>query len=464
MAQVEWSVRGRLLLVPQLKEIAGQTTVDTDDGKAVPLAGVTVKVSAKEFGLDPTGWEEWDQGVTDKDGNFDIRKTKDQTNRRFRVSVQFKDSALKIYPPNDSLAKKLVDLVPILLPGGPIVQIGAAVAENVLEQLVEQTTRVLYDVKWYVVHEDDTGNKHGAGVVQLNNLTFKAGAMQDRGGFEPRRHAEIWWLVKAASACLASMGFPFRGDRTIAVLHPWDNPAVGDAVEESYTNPYNDITYLLRNSKKDQFDANTILHELMHLWTFQHTEKEERLATYLLIKGTTHDGMVAPWAAWNEAFAESVSNELYREMFGTSATVYGAFPAERRPYSRPYLKRKMVRTASDLNVYENGWQSVFGLLLCPDIVSLDMNGSGPYATDMTPGVQPTGVHNKPPRVELTDLLAALGGDNKDGGLSIQDMRTDRFLSMIKVPGFDNLMQAAFLSILDPAETRQPASLLPAAVT
>ena len=57
MAQVEWSVRGRLLLVPQLKEIAGMATVGTDDGKAVPLAGVAVKVSALEFGLDPTGWE-----------------------------------------------------------------------------------------------------------------------------------------------------------------------------------------------------------------------------------------------------------------------------------------------------------------------------------------------------------------------------------------------------------------------
>ena len=461
MAQVEWSVRGRLLLVPQLKEIAGLATVGTDDGKAVPLAGVAVKVSALEFGLDPTGWEEWDQGVTDKDGYFDIRKTKDQTNRRFRVSIQFKDAALKIYPPNDSLAKKLLDLVPILLPGGPIVQIGAVIAENVLEQLVEQTTRVLYDVKWYVVHEDDTGNKHGAGVVQLNNLAFKAGAMQDRGSFEPRRHAEIWWLVKAASARLASIGVPFRGDKTIAVLYPWDNPAVGDAIEESYSNPENNITFLLRNSKKDQFDADTILHELMHLWTFQHTEQEKRLVTYLFVKGTTHNGMVAPWAAWHEAFAEVTSNALYRDIFGTSATVYGAFQAERRPYSRKFLKDNKVRTAADLNVYEFGWQSVFGLLLCPDVVSLDMNGSGTYATDLTPGTQPPSAPNKPPKIELADLLAALGGENKDGGLRIDDMRTDRFLSTIKVKGFDSLMQAAFLAILDPAETRQPATLLPA---
>ena len=45
-----------------------------------------------------------------------------------------------------------------------------------------------------------------------------------------------------------------------------------------------------------------------------------------------------------------------------------------------------MRTIVDLDFFEDGWLSAFGLLLCPDVCDLDMNVGGPYAADLSPGV------------------------------------------------------------------------------
>ncbi len=463
MAQVEWVLRGRVLLVPQLPEIATLATVSTDHGMAVPLAGVPVKVSAKEFDADPTGWNEWNEGVTDDDGRFEIRHIKDRSKRLFRFRAQFKDANLKIYPPNDGLAKSLLEAATMLV-GGPITQLGALVTEQVLMQLVDQLSRAVYDVKWQTMHEDASGHKHDVDDTDFAPMVFRGGGSNDLGDFTARRHAEIWWLLKKAGAYLADLGFPFRGDRPIATVHPFDNPAIGDGIESSYSNPYMDTTFLVRNSLKDHFDAGTILHEMMHLWAYQHTEDEDRLATYLLVNGTTHNGRIKSWAAWHEAFAEVISNQLYRDLFGAAGTVYGGFTAQHRPYSRPYLKKGGLMNTADLEVFEDGWQSVLGLLLCPDVCDLDMNAAGPYAADASPGAKGGRPTCWSPTIKLADVLAAVGDDAKDGGLPRDAMRVAPFLERIDVPGFNDAIRSAYIAILDPAGTAQPRSLLPSSMT
>ncbi len=463
MAQVEWVLKGRLLLAPQLPEIAGLATVNTDFGMAVPMAGVPIKVSAKEFDADPTGWNEWDEGVTDGDGHFEIRHIKDRTERLFRFRAQFKDANIKIYPPNDSVASELLK-VATLIAGGPILGLGAWVTEEILQQLVDELSRGVYDVKWNTLHEDAAGHRHGPDDTNFAPMVFRAGGNNDLGDFTARRHGEIWWLLRKASAYLADLGFPFRGDRPIALVYPFDNPAIGDNLEESFSNPYMDMTMLVRNSKKDGFDAGTILHEMTHLWAYQHTENEDRLATYLLVNGTTHTGRIKNWAAWHEAFAEVVSNEIYRNLFGSAGTVYGGNTAQRRPYSRPYLTKGGLMNTSDLEVFEDGWQSVLGLLLCPDVCDLDMNSAGPYAADMTPGVLGHALNCWAPKMSLADILAAVGDDAKDGGLPLEAMRVAPFFERIDVAGFNDTIREAYVAILDPAGTAQPRDLLPSAMT
>lgn len=56
----------------------------------------------------------------------------------------------------------------------------------------------------------------------------------------------------------------------------------------------------------------------------------------------THNGRQAKtWTAFHEAWAEFAKNELYRQMFGQGATIYGGDRAERRPYTRAELKADM---------------------------------------------------------------------------------------------------------------------------
>lgn len=408
MTQVTWTLRGRILVAPQLSDVQALATVSTSPYESAPLVGVRVEVSGKQFGADPT-WDEWGDTFTDENGYFTIRNIKDQTRRLFRVRLQFKNDQLRVYPPNDSLLKKFVELATDLIPGGVLTQLGTDAAEDVLEQLLEQSTRVLYDVKWITVHQDTDGNKHDATDVDFGNMVFRPNAVEQLGGFIERRHAEIWLIAQKAIAHVNGLGgVGFRTDRPIAFLYPHNNPAVGDGVETSYSNPHNDIVYLVNNSQGDDFDASTILHELWHCWTYQHTSGEERLATYLLLHGSTHAGRLAPWVAWHEAFAEVASNEVYRAIFGTNGKLYGLMPAERRPFSRPYLIGSGITTLDDVQAFEYGWISLFSLLLCPDVCDLDITVRGPYARDISPGVQGT---NLPlcsdPKINFADLLAWL---------------------------------------------------------
>ena len=64
MARSNWTVKGRLLLEPQLPEVKALLAPGCE---TLPLAGVRVLVEAKEFGVDPT-WDNWGDDVTNSAG------------------------------------------------------------------------------------------------------------------------------------------------------------------------------------------------------------------------------------------------------------------------------------------------------------------------------------------------------------------------------------------------------------
>jgi hypothetical protein len=98
MPQIEWTLKGRLTLVPQLSEVRGLANISTAHGMAVPLPGVKVRVSAKQFDADVSGWEVWATGETDAAGSFELRHSKNETKRLFLLEAMFKDDVLKILP------------------------------------------------------------------------------------------------------------------------------------------------------------------------------------------------------------------------------------------------------------------------------------------------------------------------------------------------------------------------------
>ena len=124
MAQFTWTLKGRLLVRTQFPQLAASDGLKDDLAGVVPLAGVRVRVRAKETNLDPTGFGEWGEDVTDSSGYFKFSKQKDGSKRFFQVQVMFRDNdLLKIYPENDGVLSKACDLVTDLIPGGPVVKV-----------------------------------------------------------------------------------------------------------------------------------------------------------------------------------------------------------------------------------------------------------------------------------------------------------------------------------------------------
>ena len=462
MAKIEWTLKGRLAVVPQLPEVRGLTNISTAHGMAVPLRGVKVRVSGKQFDADPTGWAVWAEGETDAHGRFELRHSNNETKRLFLVEAMFRDESLKIYPPNNNLLSKLTQFADDIFPTG--INLTRALLEELVLQLLDHTTRIVYDCKWHTMFESAPGEKREPSVVDFGTLPFAAPALFDRNDFTARRHAEIWFVAKRVMGLLDNHGLGFRSDRPAAILYPHDNSMLPDVLEASYANPHTDIVHLARNSSSDDFNVGTIVHELTHLWAYQNVRQEERIASYLLTHFDTHNGRLPNWVAWHEAFAESMSNEFIREIFGAPSTVNGGFTAERRPYSRPFVQSQGMASKADLDFFEDGWASIFGLLLNPEPCDLDMTVTGPYADSDTPGERDRGwVTCTAPRIGWTNILKAVAGagSQRDGGLERGAMRMTSFFRRIadEVPEFTERYQEAFAAILDPQETRTPRDLL-----
>ncbi|HWP42523.1 MAG TPA: hypothetical protein VNO14_04760, partial [Blastocatellia bacterium] len=290
MAKINWTLKGKILLRSQFPELAEKYG---KDGDALPLEGVRVKVSAKEFGLDPA-WNEWGEDVTDKNGYFEIRKEKDKSKRLFRVRVMFKDNdLLKIYPDNNGLISQAFNTITDLIPGGPAVKVVNELKEELLEAALGAISRVNFDVDWITVHEDHgSDEKKGPGVVNFGDLTFKQGGREELGGTIQRRHADLWFLARKVMETLASYGpgLGFIEKKPIAIKYPHKSPFIGDGVETAYANPFNDMIFLIQNSETDNFDLQTVMHEMMHLWAYQHSSGETGLAWQLILHGSTHAG------------------------------------------------------------------------------------------------------------------------------------------------------------------------------
>ncbi|MFY0563766.1 hypothetical protein ACN28E_07960 [Archangium lansingense] len=458
MAKRAWTIKGRLLVRTEFPEVAKAL------GEDLPLAGVRVKVSAKEIGADPT-WDEWGEDITDANGNFCINKDKDKSKRRFQVRVLFKDQDfLKIYPANDGPISKLINTTAHLMPGGAVLQVSTGLDPAVLEEFLGAASRLTYDVDWITVHEDkDKDHEKGPGVVDLHDLVFKSGAGAERSGLDQRRHADLWCLARILRDKLAGMGpgLGYIEKKPLAIKYPHKSPLIADGSETAYADPANDVVFLVRNSVRDNFDLETVSHELLHLWAYQHSSGELGLAWQLFIHGTTHVGrQKKTWTAFHEAFAAVAQAELRRQLFNEGATI-GGVEAKRRPFTRGYLKSQGVNFLAEMEHFEIGWISLFNLLLCRQVCELDMNGADTYAV--------TSVTRNPlcvaPRISFADLLGVF---LPQAPIEFHtELRTDQMtfstflnrLSAAMPDRFTSRHRDAYLAIIDPNGTAQPADLL-----
>ena len=448
MTQTNWAIKGTLSFAPQHHE------VEDSYGNPVPLAGVKVLVEAKEIAADPT-WDNWGEDVTNAEGGFRITNQKDRSPRMFRVRAMFKNDDLKIYPPNTGLLSQAIDKSP-----------SHAVVDEPVETLIEQAlahaTRLLYDVDWFTIHQDDKDHKHEPDVVDLGSLTFQSGGDRDLGDRTARRHAEIWFVCRKVMALLedAGSGLGFPKNKPVAVLHPHNNSLINDRVETSFSSPYNDVAFLVENSHVDGFDLTTIIHELMHLWVYQRSQGEDALAWQLLIHGSTHEGLQKKtWVAAHEGIAEWATHQLHRVLFGVWPVVGGEnIEAKGLPFTRRFLGDKGVAVLQDVDRSEYGWMSLLNILRNSDVATLDVSGTGDYAPQNMPPRPPSpkGVPVAPVAVGGTtpgflDVLAVLNEDPRQGvvdrsELNLQDF-VDRALAIMPQHSADE--KSTIIELLNP---------------
>ena len=445
MAKITWTVKGKLKVRTQFDELRGKKFAD--DNGDVPLAGVRVRVSAKETKLDPTGFDKWAEVVTKEDGSFQFTISKDKSKRYFKVEVLFDGKDTIIYPGT------LIDL-----PGNSAVEAGI--------------NATLFHADWMLVWQDEEKKDNP---VDFHSLTFSGISGEQLNGRDERRQADLWALAGIMRSELEKVGsgLGFQSQR-IAIKYPHSDPLVNDSDEIAYADPIRRIVFLVRNGSIDNFEIQTVMHELMHVRNYAHSTGEENLAIQLLMNGSTHEGRQdKTFTVFHEAAAEIFKSELYHQMFGKRALIYRDknFEAQRKPFTRPWLKNQGIKTLKDLEHYEYGWMSVFNLLLCNKVEELDMNGPGPYAHEKAPtGTGPrVAIARKSMNFTFADLLRAFDPifnpvpDEFPKQIDVAEMTLNKYfkrLGAALASPFDATMQSAYKKILDPAETAQPSDVLP----
>src|SRR5688572_17620749 len=211
-----WEIKGKIQFFD---------TMTRDDGKNLdkPLARCTVEIHGANVGR---LYDSWGKVYTDSEGNFSLKKEKSKSKRHFKVRVRFEDK------------EKMLSVNTPLLGGG--------LASD-----------------WYQVYE--TENTTDGPTVNVGTKTFKAGAKGDLGVSDNIKRAHMFYWVKTVMDALKNKGGGIQFTNGINVAYPAN--VISGA---SYANGVTRTAYIHRNSKTDHGNRETVIHEVMHLWNYQH--------------------------------------------------------------------------------------------------------------------------------------------------------------------------------------------------
>lgn len=408
MGKQTWTVKGKLAVDHQLPELAAKF------GGESCLKNVDVKVSARKKVLGVWGtWNGWGTDRTNSRGEFSISKEKDRSDRQFRVKVKFQDDELEVRH----------------------------------RTATSSTTKV----KWYTIW--DESQERGPGTFDVGKRTFRSGGPDALGDFEARRHADIWVLYQMASEHMASFGGDYAFQTKVKVKHPHDG-IVGDGQEASYANPTTKLIYIVQNSRRDDFKTDILLHELAHIWAYNHMSGEICLTETLLMNGSTHGLVDDSCVAFGEGFAEWWKDKMQEELFGTAPPL---------PRSRRGLADLGLTSRALVQRHDDGWLSVLHMLTTPDLHKHDF---GTQTSGSTFVAAASGVHLgcQSPTLGFKNVLKIFLANASKGyskKLSRSETTVEAFLERAEAllkkmkPAYRDL----YLELADPTSTVQPADEL-----
>lgn len=446
-ASCTYTVDGHLTVqhqLPELQSVAGPTS---------PLVGIKVRVEsrARVFGIWGT-WLPFDETVTNGDGFFSRSRTTTCGDHQVRVFVKFQDDDLEIYQEHST----------------------ALFEPNVL---------------WYQVFQSGTiQDGQDQHLDTLIDPVFRAGNLFDLGNDEARAHADIWVLYKLALDQLASLGDGLGFTGTVGVKFP-HNGVADDTLEASYANPINRVIYIFPGSASFDELTPTFLHELMHMWAYQHSHGEGGMAWDLiglgglsslgLIDGDgfdTHGFEANTAVAFHEGFAEFGAIQLMRSLFGDVAARASLGLDLWLPFNRTaYTEQLGIFEGADLTAFSQlehfdaGWQSILATLVLANPVRYSF---GAPSTQIDPSLDAT--HLVSPRITIaqtcpqtaltfaeilrTFLGASVGSTSDDWDMD--DMSWAGFTSRARALGLTSATDVTFYErLMAPLSSSQADALM-----
>ena len=264
----DWYIHGRVQV-----EVEESFRRKGEDSSVQALHGILVEIHASTNRNG--GWTLLTREVrTTESGYFLFEYDAPDEPTRFRVRVYFVDALLKVT--NDRGPNRPAWPVP----GVPRVLI-------------------LRDDEFRAHRQDSSGKL----IVSFGKLIFRDGEPFDLGRKNTIRRAEFWYAVKHVQIALAERDSWLAFKKQLWVIYPsnlftWAGPG--------------SIVRITKNPKYDDID--TLLHEVMHVWNYQHNKG---MTTWIFAWVTcgTHTNRETKAVAFHEAFASWASGELCGLLF-----------------------------------------------------------------------------------------------------------------------------------------------------
>ncbi len=422
-AQCTFFVRGQM-------RTAIDAAIENEVGESeYALADVTVRVQgAQTLG----GWRTWGNVRTDNNGNFWVAERFGQfgnacrRGRFVRVQVRLTNPDLDVQPS-----------------------------------------------PWYTVYDSKDASvriQHDQGFTNLGTFTFDGPTGVgnfDLGDWRAHRQSNIWALYQEVFDYFEGLGPALAFARPVQVHYPWDNGLFGDGPEASHAIPNTGRIFIIRNTEQDDFDLDTLVHELMHVWTYHHDQGDTGLLWDAILSGDTHEEFEPNTnIAFHEAWAEYAQEEVV-------ARVFEPRPDFLLSFDRQYFEDlDLINDVDDLEHNEDGWMSLFRTLTARRLHRYDYGGPTRSSANNFNRVDPDAYFHPfiavncqvdPPELSFEDLLQVMianPGDGYPNNITRQEMNMADYLQRVMdVHELEDAQIDAMMDILDFSSESQPRDIL-----
>lgn len=267
MAKVEWEIKGRLSVEDNATQevlFPGSGVGNPNGGGNQLLRNVKIKIEASTQ-KQKKMYSSWGEITTDSLGNFSIKKMKDEKPRHVRIYIILNNSKLRVIGQH-TLSEKLVIYESDGRVSGPVLDIGDFVIFG------------------------------SPGVRNVPLPTHKK--------------VLAWYICDCVLETFAGKGPEFKFKRKLHV-----KVDASPIFKASWARGLGmSIAYVIKLDGGDFFI--TLLHEIMHIWNYQHNSGTTNWLAHLNSKEIDGVQQYEPYVAFHEGFAEYAAYEIAHHLFG----------------------------------------------------------------------------------------------------------------------------------------------------